>query len=118
MWSLETIEFLNEKAVDLVKDGKPKIEAFRLAGINISRTVDEALKDKSKNGHYANLVDITVRLHELIKEGKDDSEEADALRDASDISWRYVSESERKQLQEFSENHTLPATHSNLKLQL
>lgn len=104
MWSLETIEFLNEKAVELVKDGKPKIEAFRLAGINISRTVDEALKDKLKNGHYASLIDITIRLHEFIKEGKDDSEEADALRDASDISWRYVSESERKQLQEFTES--------------
>lgn len=50
MWSLEVIELLNEKAYQLLKQGKPEIDAFRMIGINIPRTGDEAVKDRSKNG--------------------------------------------------------------------
>ena len=44
---------------------------------------------------YFATVRGTHALHRLIAEGKDDSPEADAIRDASDAPWEALSETER-----------------------
>jgi hypothetical protein len=43
-------------------------------------------------------------LHQLAIEGRDESPEADAIRDATDAPWVALSESERERLRRFSEN--------------
>jgi hypothetical protein len=43
-------------------------------------------------------------LYQLAIEGRDESPEADTIRDATDAPWVALSESEREQLREFSDD--------------
>jgi len=53
---------------------------------------------------YRAMVRGTRELHQLIAEGKDDSPEADAIRDATDGPWQALSEVERTRVQSLSED--------------
>jgi len=56
------------------------------------------------NPNYIAMVRGTIALHTLIAEGKDDSPEADAIRDATDAPWETLSEIERERVRGLSED--------------
>jgi hypothetical protein len=63
-----------------------------------------AAKPLTMNPNYRAVVRATRELHELIAAGKDDSPEADALRDAADGPWEGLSEVERQRVGNLSED--------------
>lgn len=56
------------------------------------------------NPNYLAMVRGTRELHQLHAAGKDDSPEADAIRDATDGPWEALSEVERNRLRNLSED--------------
>ncbi len=56
------------------------------------------------NPSYLAMVRGVRELHMLIAEGKDDSPEADAIRDATDSPWESLSEIERRRVRNLSED--------------
>ena len=50
------------------------------------------------------IVQQTIELHRLLAQGKGDSLEAEAIRDAADGPWQTMSESERNWLRNFAES--------------
>ncbi len=50
------------------------------------------------NPNYLAMVRGVRELHRLIAEGKDDSPEADAIRDSTDAPWESLSEIERRRV--------------------
>jgi hypothetical protein len=48
------------------------------------------------------MVELTVQLHQLDKDGKNDSDEAETLRDESDQYWYNFSEGDKDWLRQFS----------------
>ena len=56
------------------------------------------------NPSYLAMVQGTRELHELLAVGKDDSPEADAIRDATDGPWQMLSELERNRIRNLSED--------------
>jgi len=56
------------------------------------------------NSSYVAMVRGTRELHQLIRAGKDDSPEADAIRDATDGPWQALSEIERNRIRHLSED--------------
>lgn len=50
------------------------------------------------------VVNGLTKLHQLIKEGKDDSVEAELIRDSLDVPLRNLSHIEKDLVQQFSEN--------------
>ena len=68
--------------------------------MNTDNTQDAAEPSPASAGSVANpleqIIRGTVRLHELIEQGRCDSEEADAVRDAMDAPFLELSESERE----------------------
>ena len=63
-----------------------------------------AAKPLTMNPNYLTMVRGTRELHQLLAAGKDDSPEADALRDATDGPWEALSELERTRLGNLSED--------------
>ena len=61
-------------------------------------------KPLTMNPAYLTMVRATRELHQLLAAGKDDSPEADALRDATDGPWNVLSEVERKRVRNLSED--------------
>ncbi len=53
---------------------------------------------------YRAMVRGTRELHQLLAAGKDDSPEADALRDATDGPWEALSEVERNRVRNLAED--------------
>jgi len=53
---------------------------------------------------YLAMVRGVLELHLLNREGKEDSPEADAIRDATDTHWEALSESERDRIRNLSED--------------
>ena len=56
------------------------------------------------NPNYLAMVRGVRELHVLMSEGKDDSPEADAIRDATDAPWESLSEIERRRVRNLSED--------------
>ena len=56
------------------------------------------------NSSYQAMVRGTRELHQLLAAGKDDSPEADAIRDATDVPWGALSEVERNRVRNLSED--------------
>ena len=56
------------------------------------------------NPSYLAMVRGVRELHRLVAEGKDDSPEADAIRDATDGPWESLSEIERRRVRNLSED--------------
>jgi hypothetical protein len=56
------------------------------------------------NVNYRAYLDGIRALHQLAIEGRDESPDADAIRDATDAPWVALSEPERERLRRFSEN--------------
>jgi hypothetical protein len=56
------------------------------------------------NPNYRACLHGLRALHLLAIEGRDESPEADAIRDATDAPWVALSEAEREQLRQFSED--------------
>src|SRR5438128_7053915 len=56
------------------------------------------------NPNYLAMVRGIRELHRLIAAGKDDSPEADAVRDATDAPWQALSEAERQRVGNLSED--------------
>src|SRR5437879_828042 len=63
-----------------------------------------APKPLSMNPNYQAMVRGTRELHQLLAAGKDDSPEADAIRDATDGPWEALSEVERNRVRNLSED--------------
>jgi hypothetical protein len=57
-----------------------------------------APKPLTMNPNYVAMLRGTRELHRLLAAGKDDSPEADAIRDATDGPWEALSEAERKRV--------------------
>jgi hypothetical protein len=66
------------------------------------------------NPNYRACLHGIRALHQLAIEGRDESPEADAIRDATDAPWVALSEAERERLRRFSENlhFTIGANHA------
>src|ERR1700704_2486606 len=63
-----------------------------------------ASKPLTMNPNYLAMVRGTRELHQLLAAGKDDSPEADAIRDATDGPWEALSEIERERVRNLSED--------------
>jgi tetratricopeptide (TPR) repeat protein len=63
-----------------------------------------APKPLTMNPNYLAMVRGTRELHQLLAVGKDDSPEADAIRDATDGPWEALSEVERNRVRNLSED--------------
>lgn len=63
-----------------------------------------AAKPLTMNPDYLAMVRGTRELHQLLAAGKEDSPEADAIRDATDGSWEALSEVERNRVRNLSED--------------
>ncbi len=63
------------------------------------------------NPNYLAVERGVRELHALIAEGKEDSPEADAIRDATDGPWESLSEAERQRIRNLSE--ALYSRHEN-----
>ena len=63
-----------------------------------------AAKSLTLNPNYLAMVRGTCQLHQLLAAGKDDSPEADAIRDATDSPWQALSEVERDRVRNLSED--------------
>jgi tetratricopeptide (TPR) repeat protein len=63
-----------------------------------------AAKPLTMNPAYLAMVRGTRELHQLLAAGKDDSPEADAIRDATDGPWQALSEAERDRVRKLSED--------------
>ncbi len=63
-----------------------------------------AIKPLTMNPNYLAMVRGTRELHRLLAAGKDDSPEADALRDVTDGPWEALSELERNRVRSLSED--------------
>lgn len=63
-----------------------------------------APKPLTMNPNYLAMVRGTRELHQLLMAGKDDSPEADAIRDATDAPWQALSEVERNRVRKLSED--------------
>lgn len=63
-----------------------------------------APKPLTMNPNYVAMVRGTRELHQLLAAGKDDSPEADAIRDATDGPWESLSEVERNRVRNLSED--------------
>lgn len=63
-----------------------------------------AAKPLTMNPNYLLMVRGTRELHKLLAAGKDDSPEADAIRDATDGPWEALSEVERNRIRKLSED--------------
>jgi hypothetical protein len=50
------------------------------------------------------MIEAVEDLHRLLKEGKDESPEADAIRDRSDAYWKALTEEEKAQVRQHSQN--------------
>ncbi len=61
-------------------------------------------KSITMNPSYLAMVRGTRELHQLLATGKDDSPEADAIRDATDSPWEALSEIERNRVRNLSED--------------
>jgi tetratricopeptide (TPR) repeat protein len=61
-------------------------------------------KPLTMNPSYLAMVRGTRELHQLLAAGKDDSPEADAIRDATDGPWQALSEVERNRIRNLSED--------------
>ena len=61
-------------------------------------------KPLTMNPNYLAMVRGTRELHQLLIAGKDDSPEADAIRDATDGPWQALSEVERNRVRSLSED--------------
>jgi hypothetical protein len=66
------------------------------------------------NPNYRACLHGICALHQLAIQCRDESPEADAIRDATDAPWVALSESERERLRRFSENlhFTIGANHA------
>jgi hypothetical protein len=62
------------------------------------------MNQTTANPNYLAMVRGTRELHHLLAEGKDDSPEADAIRDATDAPWQALSEAERDRVRNLSED--------------
>jgi tetratricopeptide (TPR) repeat protein len=68
------------------------------------------------NPSYLAMVRGTRELHQLIRAGKDDSPEADAIRDATDGPWQALSEIERNRVRQLSEDlYSLVEPHPSIQ---
>ena len=56
----------------------------------------------SLNPHYQTVIHGLFEMYHLAKEGKFDSPEADAVRDAMDAPWEKLTETERQRAREMS----------------
>ena len=63
-----------------------------------------APKPLTMNPNYLAVVRGARELHQLLAAGKDDSPEADAIRDATDGPWEALSEVERNRVRHLSED--------------
>jgi hypothetical protein len=63
-----------------------------------------ASKPLTMNPNYLAMVRGMRELHQLLNAGKDDSPEADAIRDATDGPWQALSEVERDRVRQLSED--------------
>jgi len=63
-----------------------------------------ASKPLTMNPNYTAMVRGTRELHQLVADGKDDSPDADAVRDATDGPWEALSEIERNRVRNLSED--------------
>jgi hypothetical protein len=61
-------------------------------------------KPLTMNPNYLAMVRGTRELHQLLTVGKDDSPEAEAIRDATDGPWQVLSEVERNRVRNLSED--------------
>lgn len=61
-------------------------------------------KPLTMNPSYLAMVRGTRELHQLLAQGKDDSAEADAIRDRTDGPWQALSEVERSRVRNLSED--------------
>jgi hypothetical protein len=52
--------------------------------------------------HYHDAVELLIQLHLLMRIGKSETEEADEIRDALDIPWKYLSETESRRIRNLS----------------
>lgn len=52
--------------------------------------------------HYRQVVRGFLRLHQLTAEGRDESPDADAVRDSLDLPWRALTENEKEKIQGLS----------------
>jgi hypothetical protein len=52
---------------------------------------------------YDKMIEKIKELRRLIKEGKDDSSEAEAIRDETDIYWESFSEIEKQSIRDLAE---------------
>jgi hypothetical protein len=68
------------------------------------RNIIMAPKPLTMNANYLAMVRGTRELHQLLAAGKDDSPEADAIRDATDGPWAALSEVERDRVGNLSED--------------
>ena len=65
-------------------------------------------KPLTMNPNYLAMVRGTRELHQLLAAGKEDSPEADAIRDATDGPWQTLSETERGRVRNLSRRPLLP----------
>jgi tetratricopeptide (TPR) repeat protein len=63
-----------------------------------------APKPLTMNPSYVAMMRGTRELHQFLAAGKDDSPEADAIRDATDGPWKALSEVERNRIRNLSED--------------
>ena len=60
------------------------------------------IQHTSMNPNYLSVVRGLLEMYRLTEEGRFDSPEADAIRDAMDEPWERLSESERERVREWS----------------
>jgi hypothetical protein len=52
--------------------------------------------------NYRQSVALLIRLHLLMRDGKSETDEADAIRDQLDVPWRHLTEAERRRISNLS----------------
>lgn len=60
-----------------------------------------AIASKSDE-HFRNAVALLMQLHDLMRDGKSETNEADELRDQLDIPWKHLSEDEARSIRNLS----------------
>src|SRR5438034_6784149 len=72
--------------------------------IETGRYMTMVAKPLTMNPNYLAMLRGTRELHQLLAAGKDDSPEAEAIRDATDGPWEALSEVERNRVRNLSED--------------